>query len=125
MEFIYRDNAFFSNLNNKETVLYTAEKDTYIKSISVCNMCFNTDFIRISLKATKSLNVPSPITVNKLNNIVIKKNMTEELTEHLNDSPFLKNGDSLIIYSNGYSEIFDCTIHYEELNESLNEYYTA
>jgi hypothetical protein len=120
MNFITPDNIILPNLDSKETVLLTAEKDTYIESILVCNKDDKSNFIRVSLKIIKALNVLSPVTAFKIRNLTIDRNMSKDLVLYLGNSKLLKNGDSLIISSAGYTEIFDCVVDFYELNEIVN-----
>jgi len=120
MNFINYDNLLFSNLDNKETVLITAEKDTYVESISICNKNDKSNFILMSLRHVKSLNVPNPINTYRIRNLIIDKNTTKDLIQYLGRNIFLNNGDSLIVSSAGYTEIFDCVIDFYELNEIVN-----
>lgn len=117
MNFITYDNLPFSKLSEVETVLMTAEKPTWVESISICNLLDDASGIRLNLKTIKLLNVPKPVEVLRVRNLLIDKNQSKDLIVYLGNKIFLNNGDSLIIYSNGYKELFSCSVDFYELNE--------
>jgi hypothetical protein len=118
MNFIHYDNLIFSKLSEVETVIITAEKATWIESISVCNLSDAVSGIRLNLKIIKSLNVVNPKIAFRIRHFLIDKNQSKDLIIYLGNKIFLNNGDSLIIFSEGYKELFDCTVDFYELNET-------
>lgn len=117
MNFIKYDNLHFSKLSETQTVLITAEKPTWIEAVSICNLSDSTSGIRLNLKTIKSIGVIKPIEVLRVNNLLIDKNQSKDLIVYLGNKMFLNNGDSLIVFSNGYRELFSCAIDFYELNE--------
>jgi len=117
MNFITYDNLIFPKLSEVETVLMTAEKGTWVESISICNLSDDTSGIRVNLKQNKLLNVTKPVEALRVRNLLIDKNQSKDLIVYLGNKIFLNNGDSLIIFSNGYKELFSCTVDFYELNE--------
>ena len=120
MNFITYDNLIFSKLAEVETVLMTAEKDTWIESISICNLSDDPSGIRLNLKINKLLNVTKPKEAFKVRHLLIDKNQSKDLLVYLGNKIFLNNGDSLIIFSEGYKQMFDCTVDFYELNEIVD-----
>lgn len=120
MNFIHYDNLIFSKLSETETVLITAERGTWIESISICNLSDNVSGTRLNLKLIKSLKVITPKEAFKIRHLLIDKNQSKDLIVYLGNKIFLNNGDSLIIFSEGYKELFDCTVDFYELNETSN-----
>jgi hypothetical protein len=118
MNFIHYDNLIFSKLSEIETVLITAEKGTWVESISICNLSDNVSGIRLNLKIIKALEVSSLKEAFRVRHLLIDKNQSKDLIVYLGNKIFLNNGDSLIIFSEGYKELFDCTVDFYELNET-------
>lgn len=119
MNFITYDNLIFSKLSESETILLTAEKSTWIESVSICNLSEDPTGIRLNLKLNKLLNVVKPKEVFRVRHLLIDKNQSKDLIIYLGNKLFLNNGDSLIIFSEGYKQIFDCTVDFYELNEII------
>ena len=121
MNFITYDNLIFYKLSVADTVLLTAEKPTWIESISICNLSADNSGIRINLKHNKLLDLNSPKEVERIKSLLIEKNESKDLIVYLKNKLFLKNGDSLIISSNNYQAIFNCVIDFYELNEIVEK----
>lgn len=119
MSFIKYDNLPFPKLSEVATILITAEKPTWVEKISICNLSDDNTGIRLNLKLIKALDVVKPIEVFRVKNLLIDKNQSKDLIIYLGNKEFLNNGDSLIIFSNGYKELFDCTMDFYELNEII------
>lgn len=120
MNFIKYDKLVFSKLSLLETVLITAEKPTWVECISVCNLSDDNTGIRVNLKIIKLLDLMKPKEAFKIKNLLIIKNQTKNLVSYLENKIFLNNGDSLLISSNGYKELFDCVVDFYELNEDVS-----
>ncbi len=111
----------FSNLKNVETTILTANAHPLlVSSIIVCNRTPST--ILINLKKIRSQ--VSPVTIYTINefkieaydtvDIVATKGLNINLEYSTTPDPIIS--DSLVIFSNGYSQIFDCDISYIQLN---------
>lgn len=114
MSFVDPDSLIFTGLNDSTTVLHTADGRTYIHSIIIYN---RTDKdIRVNLKINRTLNVPEPIEGFAFGNVIIRKNETVDLISLKGITLFLRDADSLLCFSNGISEKFDCHVYYGVLN---------
>jgi hypothetical protein len=118
MSFVTPDSSLFSGLSDSTAVLHTADGGTYIHSVIIYN---RTDKeIRVNLKVVRTLNVPEPIEVFTFGNVILRKNETVDLISLKDITLFLKDADSLLCFSNGYHEKFDCHLYYGVLN-NLNQ----
>ena len=119
MNFINPIKLLFNNLSDSKTALFTSEGNVVIKSIRCCNKSGRN--IRLSLQVIALLENPIQEAF-IIQNLLILPNQTtdllgiiyggaSEVVEHR-----LLNGDSLICYSDGYDDKFDCIITgYEEM----------
>jgi len=119
MNFINPIRLLFNNLSDSKTALFTSEGNVVIKSIRCCNKSGRN--IRLSLQVIALLENPIQEAF-IIQNLLILPNQTtdllgiiyggaSEVVEHR-----LLNGDSLICYSDGYDDKFDCIITgYEEM----------
>lgn len=119
MNFIKPIRLLFNNLSDSKTALFTSEGNVVIKSIRCCNKSGRN--IRLSLQVIALLENPIQEAF-IIQNLLILPNQTtdllgivyggaSEVVEHR-----LLNGDSLICYSDGYDDKFDCIITgYEEM----------
>ncbi len=112
----------FSNLKDVETTILTASTHPLlVSSIIVCNR--TSAAILINLKKIRSQ--VSPVTIYTINefrieaydtvDIVAAKGLKINLEYSTTPDPIIN--DSLVIFSNGYSQIFDCDISYIRLND--------
>ncbi len=112
----------FSNLKNVETTILTANAHPIlVTGLIVCNRTPYT--ILINLKKVRSQT--SPVTIYEINNfeitkyntvdIVAEKGLKINLQYSTTPNPIIS--DSLVIFSNGYTQIFDCDISYDTLND--------
>ena len=119
MNFIKPVRLLFSNLIDSKTALFSAEGNVVIKSIRCCNKSSNN--IRLSLQVIALLETPEQEAFIADNLLILPNQTTDllaisygsssEIVEHR-----LLDGDSLICYSNGYDQKFDCIITgYEEI----------
>lgn len=119
MNFIKPIRLLFNNLSDSRTALFSAEGNVVIKSIRCCNKSGRN--IRLNLQVIALLENPIQEAF-IIQNLLILPNQTtdllgiiyggaSEVVEHR-----LLNGDSLICYSDGYDDKFDCIITgYEEM----------
>lgn len=119
MNFINPIRLLFNNLSDSKTALFTSEGNVVIKSIRCCNKSGRN--IRLNLQVIALLENPIQEAF-IIQNLLILPNQTtdllgivyggaSEVVEHR-----LLNGDSLICYSDGYDDKFDCIITgYEEM----------
>lgn len=125
--FVTYERKLFTNLSDEKTVLFSAERDTIVTAVIVCNKSDSTvPSIRINLQSVALLENPVQEAFFVFN-LLVQKNESMNLLslkDQNNDiTPlFLKDGDNLVCYSNGFSERFDCTVYYRELNELNDEF---
>lgn len=112
----------FSNLKNTETTILTANTHPLqVSSIIVCNRTPNT--IVVNVKKIRSQ--ASPVTIYTINEFEIAKYDTVDIVAvkglqinlEYSTIPDPSISDSLVIFSNGYNQIFDCDISYIQLND--------
>lgn len=119
MIFIRPIRLYFNNLSDSKTALFNSEGNVVIKSIRCCNRSGRN--IRLNLQAIALLEDPIQEAFMQENLLLLANQTTDllaiiygntsEVVEHR-----LLDGDSLICYSSGYDDIFDCTITgYEEV----------
>jgi len=119
MNFIRPIRLLFNNLRDAKTVLFSSEGNVVIKSIRCCNKSGRN--IRLNLQAKALLENPIQEAFIAENLLILPNQTTDllaiiygnssELVEHR-----LLDGDSLVCYSDGYDNKFDCIISgYEEV----------
>lgn len=119
MNFIRPIRLLFNNLGDAKTVLFSSEGNVVIKSIRCCNKSGRN--IRLNLQAKALLENPIQEAFIAENLLILPNQTTDllaiiygnssELVEHR-----LLDGDSLVCYSDGYDNKFDCIISgYEEV----------
>jgi hypothetical protein len=126
--FIDYPNKPFSNLSKDPTVLIEATSNSlWVNSIIVCNRGRQT--IRFNLKLLKAQEAPVetflinelPIPPFKSINVLdfLEKDYAGSLGGVLNleYSVTPSISDSLVCFSNGDTQIFDCTVNFTRLNE--------
>ena len=119
MNFIKPIRLLFNDLSDSKTALFSSEGNVVIKSIRCCNKSGRNIRLNLQVKAL----LESPIQeVFIAENLLILPNQTtdllaiiyggaSEVVEHR-----LFDGDSLICYSDGYDDKFDCIVTgYEEV----------
>jgi hypothetical protein len=115
MNFVSYETLLYAALKNLKTPILSLEKTCFLNAVNICNVT-NTN-IRINLKIIRLL--ANPTVENYIvKDVLIQPNESKNLLSLGNLEIFLENGDSLLCFSNGYSEIFDCTICYSLLNET-------
>lgn len=124
--FVTYDRLLFSNLSDERSVLYSAERDTIIAGVIICSRSEdNNASMRINLQTIALLEDPVQQAF-YVHNVLIQKNESMNLLalKDQNNEPtpmFLKNGDNLVCYSNGYTQKFDCTLYFRELTDLNDE----
>lgn len=119
MNFIRPIRLLFNNLGDAKTVLFSSEGKVVIKSIRCCNKSGRN--IRLNLQVKALLENPIQEAFIAENLLILPNQTTDllaiiygnssELVEHR-----LLDGDSLVCYSDGYDNKFDCIISgYEEV----------
>lgn len=121
MNFIKPISLIFGNLSDAKTILYSSEGNVKIQSIR-CHNRSNSN-IRLNLKIVALLTDPIQEAYIFSNLLLLPNQTTDLMCVSFSNSALivpkrLKNGDNLICYSNGYQEIFDCTLDgYEEIED--------
>lgn len=121
MIFVDYLSAPFANLaNDKHTILSATSNVLVVNSIIVCNR--NGQSIRFNLKKVRTQN--APVEIFYLNEVEIKPYQTIDAIEQLGFNIFLQYqqnpaiSDSLVCFSNGLKQVFDCEVFYSKLNEA-------
>lgn len=112
--FISYPSQLFSNLADQKTVLLTAEKTTFLYGVNITNR--TNDYINMNLQVVRLLSTPE-ITTYCVNDRQILPKQSLNLLDEGSLSIFLQDGDSLVCFSNGYSQLYDCNLSYGELTE--------
>lgn len=129
--FFTPEKIILQSVRNNKVVLLTAESNTYVTKIGIANTSnLNNDgtpnkkaaqVIKINLKLARVLNVDTPIEIFKIIDKPIAANTSIDLIKVLDeDSIFLANGDSLIIYTDGNSSKCDIDCDLLISNEDLS-----
>ena len=106
----------FLNVADGVNDMFTATTTTFIKAVNVCNK--STENIRINL----SVQVPVGDASRRyfiIKDRIIKPNSSENILAEGSLGEMLQPSESLQCFSNGYSQIFDCSFYLEELTETL------
>ena len=117
MHFLEPSRLLYSNLSDQNTVVLNAEdKMIFLHAVNVCNT--SDENIRINLQMTSLLTTPIEESF-LIKDVLIQPNESHNLLALGNLQVFLKAGDSLSCFSNGYSQLFDCIICYSVSNEEI------
>lgn len=116
MQFVSYESLIFDQLADQKTVLLSVEKPTFLNAVNIC--IISEDNIRINLQIVRLLTNPKQENF-LVRNVLIQPNESHNLIALGNLEVFLHDGDNLLCFSNGYSQLFDCTICYTELNEKV------
>ena len=121
MEYIRKFKNDFESISDTKTVLFSAEMDTNVSSIRCTNITDSN--IRITLEDIRLLKNPIEkgyicykllVAPNQsIDLLMVTKGTDSEIVEHN-----LLDGDSLVCYSESYSESFSCIITGYEILES-------
>lgn len=123
--FTNSDSVGFNNLSNSQKEIFSAERRTLIHSVLITNKT-NSE-IRVNLEIAKTLVAPYRTSIAQYRRVLKKgseellviKNNVDDTTSGLEPTEReLVDGDNLICFSNGSSELFDCTIWFTELMET-------
>lgn len=124
MNFIKPIVVAFENLSDAKTALYSAEGNVIIKSVRCCSRSDKN--IRLNLQLISLLRNPY-VQSYLVQNLLVFPNQTTDLmaisfgnyaqlVEHR-----LMDGDSLVCFSDGYENKFDCIVSgYEEVEDLSN-----
>lgn len=125
MNFIDYINVPFANLAKTPTTILSATSSVLVVgSIVVCNRTGQT--MRFNLKKLRSQEVP--VEIFHLNELEIKPYKTIDAIKELGVNIFLRYqktpaiSDSLICFSNGSGQNFDCEVNYTSLKELPSSY---
>lgn len=118
----YPSNVFAGLFNTPQTIIDSSvlTKTLIVNGILICNR--GAQDIRFNLY--KYRDQTSPVTVYYVNEFIIKAYDTVDIVNEFGLEIFLQYNadpsivDSLICFSNGYTQIFDCEVSYTELNET-------
>lgn len=118
--FVDYPNNIFSNLSKEPTTLLEATTNTlWVNSIIVCNRGSQT--IRFNLKLVKNQDIPKDVflindlSIEPLKSVDVLKTLGLNISLQYTLTPSVS--DSLLCFSNGSTQIFDCTVNYTKLNE--------
>lgn len=115
----YLSNPFASLSNTPQSIVVADMHTIWVTAIDITNR--GAAPIRINLQ--KERNQTSPITIYRLNEFEVKpfssvdlvKKITGVINLQYSSAPAIS--DSLVCFSNGYTQIFDCEVTYATLNE--------
>ena len=116
----YLSTPFTNLVNVKQTILSATSNVLVVNSIIICNRTGQN--IRFNLKKVRNQN--TPVEIFYLNELEIKPYKTIDAIEELGLNIFLQYqetpaiSDSLICFSNGIKQQFDCEVFYSKLNET-------
>lgn len=116
----YLSSPFANLANDKQMILSATSNTLVVNSIMVCNL--GSQNIRFNLKKLRSNGIP--VEIFYLNELEIKAYQTIDIIKELGFDIFLQYqqtpeiNDSLICFSNGINQKFDCEICYTKLNEA-------
>lgn len=113
MNFVEYDSLIFSNLADQKVALLSAENTVFLNAVNVCNTTI--EDIRVNLKTVRLLS--DPIENFNVHNVLIKPNQSCNLVSLFGLEIFLRDGDSILCFSGGYTQQFDCTVCYTKFNE--------
>lgn len=126
--FVKYPNAIFSNLSKEPTTLLAATTNTlWVNSIIICNR--SSQSIRFNLKLVKEQDILeegfliNELPIDPFQSINALEFLAKDSTSfqggvlHLEYSTTPSISDSLVCFSNGATQIFDCTVNYTKLNE--------
>lgn len=121
--FVNYSSNLFPGITNIPTTILTANTNVIIvNSINVCNL--GTDNIRFNLQKLRTQ--ATPVTISYVNQLEIQTYDTVDIVAKFGIQIYLQYSatpsisDSLICFSNGYTQKFDCEITYTILNELPN-----
>ena len=116
----YLSAPFAKLANNKQTILSATSNVLVVNSIIVCNL--GGQNIRFNLQKVRGQ--ATPIEIYYLNELEIKAYQTIDVIKELGFNVFLQYqqtptiSDSLVCFSKGLNQKFDCEVCYSKLNEA-------
>lgn len=117
----YPNNPFPSLAQIPTTILETTVSPIQVNSLIVCNRGSQT--IRFNLKLIKTQAAPASVFL--INNFeiqpystidIMKENSLDAIFLEYSTMPDPEISDSLVCFSNGYTQIFDCTVFFTRIN---------
>ena len=125
MNFVdYQTNLFANLANTPQTILSTTSNVLVVNNIIVCNRTGQS--LRFNLKKLRTQD--TPVEIFHLNELEITPYKTIDAIEELGLNIFLtfqetpSISDSLVCFSNGKSQQFDCEVNYTALKELPSQY---
>lgn len=117
----YPSNLFSGLANGGTTILATSTNPIQVSGLIVCNRTANAILVNLQKVRTQF----SPISIYEINEFIIEAYDTVDIVAakglkiylEYSTTPNPSISDSLVIFSNGYSQIFDCDISYIRLND--------
>jgi len=114
----YPSNIFAGVSNTPQTIVVADTNVLWVAAIIVCNR--GAAPIRFNLQKVRDQ--ISPVTIFYVNELEIKPYATIDIIDitgvlQLEYSLTPSISDSLVCFSNGYTQIFDCDVCYAQLNE--------
>lgn len=116
----YASNMFAGLSDTPQTIITVSTKILIINEILICNR--GAQDIRFNLKKVRTQT--SPVTIFYVNEFSIKAYDTVDIVDKFALEIFLQYStspsivDSLVCFSNGYTQVFDCEVSYTQLNET-------
>jgi sRNA-binding regulator protein Hfq len=116
----YASNMFAGLSDTPQTIITVDTKILIINEILICNR--GAQDIRFNLKKVRTQT--SPVTIFYVNEFLIKAYDTVDIVDKFALEIFLQYSadpsivDSLVCFSNGYTQVFDCEVSYTQLNET-------
>jgi hypothetical protein len=114
----YPSNIFAGVSNTPQTIVSATTNVLWVTAIIVCNR--GAAPIRFNLQKVRAQT--SPVTIYYINELEIAPYTTIDIIDttgglqlEYNLSPSIS--DSLVCFSNGYTQIFDCDVCYAQLNQ--------
>ena len=125
MNFVdYQTNLFANLANTPQTILSATSNVLVVNNIIVCNRTGQS--LRFNLKKLRTQD--TPVEIFHLNELEITPYKTIDAIEELGLNIFLTFqetpaiSDSLVCFSNGKSQQFDCEVNYTALKELPSQY---
>ena len=116
MHFLNYKTLIFTNLADQKTILLNVEKSVFLNAVNICNV--SEENIRINLQIVRNINNEKQENY-LVKNVLLQPNESHNLMSLGSLEVFLQKEDNILCFSNGYSQIFDCTICYTEQNEII------
>lgn len=118
----YASNIFAGLTDTPQTILTADTNVILVNSIIVCNLGVENIRFNLNKLRTQSL-TPNSIEIAYVNQFEIPTYRTVDIIQEFGLQIYLQHSftpnisDSLICFSNGYTQVFDCEVSYTILNE--------